>query len=237
MKLLLAFLAILPLTIFSQEKERKLAIGLSISPDYCYRILVPDASSKWIADIRDSAEIPKMGYTTGPVINYRLNKRLTLNSGLLFADKGYKTDKKFDWTTPNGTNGTGDPAIPMRQIANYHYFYLDVPIILHCNIVATENWDFYTLAGVSADFFLSQKTVSYTEYGDGHKAKNNSTGSGYRPVNLSFTVGFGYRTDLSDKLMLAIEPVFRHSINSIIDAPIKGYLYSSGLDMRLFYKL
>lgn len=241
MKPLVFLLLILPSRLFCQTPDSsqngKLSLGLTFSPDYCYRILKPDAASKWMADSRDSLETPKLGYAVGAGLTFRFHKRLSLGVGLLFSDKGYKREQTFNWVAPNGSNGTGDPAIPMKLNTNYHYYYIDVPFKLNCHILPTEAGGLCISAAVSPNIFLAQKTISHTEYGDGHVERTVSTASGYNKVNLSFTAGMGYQAGLSKAFSLKIEPTFRRSITSIINAPIEGYLYSFGLDMGLYYIL
>jgi opacity protein-like surface antigen len=240
MKLLLSLLTIIPLTIFSQDKDStktgRFSFGVAFSPDYCYRTLKPNASSKLEADNRDTVEIPKIGYTAGLILSYQLNKRFLLGVGILFSDKGYKMKKTYSWIAPNGSNGTGDPAVPMKRHSNYHYYYFDMPINLNYCVFSTEKTAVYVFASISPNIFLTQKATSYTEYGDGHKATSTVTTPGYNIVNSSFTAGLGYQVNLSDKLFLKIEPTYRRFISSSIDTPIKEYLYSAGLNIGLYYK-
>src|SRR4051812_48865989 len=94
---LLVLLTFLPLITLCQTsdttKSKKISIGVMYSPDYCYRTLKPDASeiSKAIVETRDNFEIPKFGFTTGLSFIYQLNKKLSLETGLQFSDKGEKT--------------------------------------------------------------------------------------------------------------------------------------------------
>lgn len=239
MRIPLTLLIILPLTVFSQGNDStrtgKFFTGLTFSPDYCYRTLKPDASSKWIGDIRDSREIPKFGYTTGLKLSYRHSKKFSFETGLLFSDKGEKT--KIIATDRITSNGQPDTLLPTTQIFIYHYYYLDIPVKLNYYFFSTDKGDFYVAASFSLNIFLTQKTNSLSEYGDGHKTTNTSTTSGYSGTNLSFPVGIGYQANFSDRLFFKIEPTYRRSITSIIDAPIKEYLYSAGIDIGLYYRL
>jgi len=94
MKIILTFLILFPLITFCQNKDtlktKRIAIGIVFSPDYSYRTLKPNSSSNWIAEFRNSLEIPKFGFTTGLNFLLQLNKRLTLEAGLQFSNKGEK---------------------------------------------------------------------------------------------------------------------------------------------------
>lgn len=215
---------------------KNISIGLTFSPDYCYRTLHPDASVKWIADNRNTLEIPKFGYTTGLNIAKSINKKITLETGLLYSDKGERTKKYSEvWLT---SSGQPDPALPTAMTFIYHYIYLDIPIKANYYFL-TQKAKFYLTAGISPNVFLSQKTTSILEYSDGHNTKKNSSGnsSGFSRINLTVIAGLGFSYDFTNKLYFKIEPTYRRSITSIIDAPIKGYLYSVGLNTGIYYNL
>jgi hypothetical protein len=241
MRLLLAFLTIIPLTTLCQNVDtietKKLSIGLSFSPDYSYRILKPDASGKWIAEIRDTLEIPKFGYTTGLNIALKINKRITLEMGFLYSDKGEKT-KSFTpiWVSPAGQPDP-DPDLPSKITYFNHYIYLDFPVKANYYLL-TQRVKFFLTAGISPNIFLKHSVTSICEYNDGHTSTKTSLGNnGFTKINLAFIAGLGLGYDLTKKLNLIIEPTYRRSITPIIDAPIKGYLYSFGLNTGLYYNL
>jgi hypothetical protein len=235
MKQTLTFLILFPLTILSQSidittKSKKIAIGFTFSPDYCYRTLKPDTSSQWIAQSRDSLEIPKFGFTTGLSMLYQLNKRFSLETGLQFSDKGEKLKEvTLIWGQP-------DPSLPIKSTFIYHYNYLDIPIKVNYNI-STSRLKFFVSGGLSTNLFLFQKTTSRLEYIDGNTMTNNSISNGLSRVNLAIVAGFGINYDLTNRLTFRIEPTYRRSLYSIIDAPVKGYLYSLGMNTGLYLKL
>ena len=238
MKLFLIFLTFFPLTIFCQStdttKTKRIAIGLTFSPDYCYRKLSPDATSQWIADSRDNLEIPKFGFTTGLSLLFQLNKRLTFETGLQYSNKGEKTKSySLTWNTPSGQP---DPALPTKNTFIYHYNYLDIPVKVNYNIL-TKRLKFFVSGGISTNVFLFQKTTSILEYSDGRTETNNSTGSGLSRINFAVLAGLGINYDLTSRLTFRIEPTYRRSITSIINAPIKGYLYSAGINTGIYFKL
>ena len=241
MKKLLTLLTIIPLTLFGQDTEttttKKYSIGLTFSPDICYRTLKPNAASQSIADDRNGYEIPKIGYTTGLNLAMNINKRITFETGLLFSDKGEQTKQySLVWLTPSGLI---DPSMPVSNSFIYHYLYLDIPIKVNYYLL-TGRAKLFLTAGISPNIFLTQKTVSHLEYSDGHTTTSTSWGSGntgFTSINLTFIAGLGFEYNISKKMYLKIEPIYRRSITSIVDAPIKGYLYSTGLNIGLFYKL
>jgi len=239
MKRLFILLAIFPLTAFCQNKDsigtKKISIGLTFSPDYCYRTLKPDASVKWVASGRDTLEIPKFGYTTGLNFALHINKRIALEAGFLFSDKGEKTKKySLIWITPSGQP---DPTLPTKNTFIYHYIYLDIPIKADYYIL-TNRTKFYITAGVSPNIFITQKTTSILEYSDGNSnTTTSSRRNGFDKINLTVIAGFGFAYDLTKRIYFKLEPIYRRSISTIIDAPIKGYLYSAGLNAGVYVKI
>ena len=228
-------LAFLPLTLFcansDSTKTRKIEIGITYSPDYCYRTLKPDASSKWITDIRDTLEIPKLGYTLGANVVYHLNKKISIESGLLFSDKGDKTKKYVLENSPTG-------ELPINNTFIYHYFYLDIPLKANYYIL-TGKVKLFLTAGISTNVFLTKKEISILGYSNMDTKKNSSTvNSEYSRFNFAVIAGFGMNCKMANKLNLKLEPIYRRSITSITsNTPIKEYLYSIGLNVGIYYNL
>lgn len=187
--------------------------------------------SNFIVNYRDSTEIPKLGYTAGLNIALTINKHISLETGFLYSDKGEKTKKNdLIWGQP-------DPGLPTKNTFIYHYIYLDIPIKVNYFILR-KRIKFHYSAGISPSIFLTDKTTSILEYNDGHTTEKTTANSfAYSKINLVFITGFGMSYDLAKKLYFKIEPIYRRSLTSIIDAPIKGYLYSFGINSGLYYKL
>ncbi len=239
MKNIFLFLILLPFSLVGQEtdstKIRKIEIGITYSPDYCYRSLKPDAINKWITDIRDTLEIPKLGYTTGLNATFYINKKITLETGILFSDKGEKTKKYVINGSTSSIQTDNNQATKNKFI--YHYLYFDIPAKVNYYIL-TKKLKLFLSAGVSTNIFLLQKTTSVLEYNDGHSEKNNSViHSGFSRINLAVIGGFGINYNLTNRFNFRLEPVYRRSLTSIIKAPVKDYLYSAGLNVGIFYKL
>jgi hypothetical protein len=239
MKLVLTLWAILPLMVFCQNpdatKPIKISLGISFSPDYCYRTLIPNASSKWIAEARDTFEIPTFGYTTGLNLALKISKRIILETGLLFSDRGEKTHKYSLFALD--TLGQLNSEVPIKITYFFHYLYLEIPLkIKYC--ILNRRMKVFISGGISPNIFLTQKTRYIAEYLDGHTNTHTSTSSSdYRILNLSIIASAGMSYDVTSRLYFTIEPTYRRSIISIVDAPIKTFLYSIGLNTGLYYRI
>jgi len=225
-------------TFFSQQidsiQTERIRLGITYSPDYCYRIIVADnnPTSQSITEWRDSIEIPKFGYTTGINLFFPLTDRLSVETGAQFSKKGEKTNK----IDVSFINSPGGSIQPINIAYNYHYYYLDVP--LKINYYILKKPAIFISGGLSANLFLQEKINVTSEHSDGAITTSTSTrNSELNMINLAGMIGIGFESALGKKLLFRIEPIFRHSITSIIDAPIKGYSYSLGMNFGLIYKL
>lgn len=240
MKLLFTLLALIPLAIFCQNtnptKKVDISIGFTFSPDYCYRTLKADASSvsaKWIVDSRDTFEIPKFGYTTGLYVALRFNKRISLETGLLYSNKGEKTKRLSNLHAIEP-----DSTLPIAISFIYGYIYIDIPIKFNYYVLVHKKAKLFVMAGISPNIFLTQKTTSILEYKDGQKNTSNSWHQqDYAIIDLTIIAGLGFSYDLTNKIYFSLEPTYRRSIIPINDGGIISYLYSIGLTTGLFYKL
>jgi len=163
-------ISLLPLVAFCQTTDNetsKFLVGFVFSPDYCYRFLKPDSDEKWVAEDRDLMEIPKFGFTTGASLLFKHSEHLTLETGLLYSDKGYKT--KF---YANFIYNTSDPSIPTSIKYIYHYHYLDIPIKANYNLFS-KKFKFFISGGISVNVFLGQKTLDIYEFSDGHSEERS----------------------------------------------------------------
>jgi hypothetical protein len=210
--------------------RRKLSLGFSFSFDYSYRTLTANTADHKLIDIRDEIESPKFGYTTGLRLCTDFYKNFTFEMGLLFADKGEKEKKKNVITPQPGQ------TLPTAIETFYDYYYIDVPFKVNYYFNKSERRGFFVFAGISPNIFLNQKTTIILDYPDGHQEEKSADRNDYSRINLSITAGAGYHWVYSGKLFFKIQPTFRHSITSIIDAPINGFLYSLGLDLGVYFK-
>lgn len=228
-------LTLIPITFFGQNESQPTlktqAVGFTFSPDYSYRILVPDAETKSLAEFRDLSETPKFGFTTGFNYALKLNKRLTLEASILYAEKGEKLKLESTVLPPN----PDDPITSVIFLSRTHYLYLDVPVKLNY-FITTKKVKFFISGAISPNLFLTQKTFFRAIYeNEKLPISRGFEDNGFSRINLAFTTGFGLTYDLSDKFYLKVEPTYRRSITSIISGPLEGYLYSVGLNTGFYY--
>lgn len=198
-------------------KWKKHQIGITYSPDYNFRFLQADANSTWIKNIADSMEVPKFGFSTGINYAFKLGKKLTVSSGVIFIDNGEKTKTNVNIQPINYTN---------------HFYFLSVPLRLDFTFYS-EKVAFYSTLGISNNFFLNHKTVMHVNgKKDAIKFNNQSDLSVY---NIGGIAGLGMNAKLSENWSFKSEVFYKQSITPVNNDPVKKWLYALGTNFGLFY--
>ena len=88
MKQLFLLLITSPIFLMAQTtdstKQKKFAIGINFSPDYCYRNFIqPTRITDNSQDYYSYNELPKYGYTTGLTFDVNVGKHFMLETGIL----------------------------------------------------------------------------------------------------------------------------------------------------------
>ena len=208
-----------PISFFSQEsvfpKLRKFDVGFSYSTDYSYRTIKSDEINRDIVNLYDTIESAKYGYTTGISGTYFKSNKFSFTLGFLLSDKGEKSE-----VFVNSTNS---------RLKN-HYYYLDLPIKSNYYLLK-ENNKLYVTAGISSNLFLFSKSSNFSN----EKAVKNNIN--LNPVNFAAIGGIGFDFDLSDSWHFKSEILYRHSIQAIMNSPIKRSLFSTGVNFGFFYQI
>jgi len=238
-KQLVLLFALFPLVSFGQSADstrvKWFGIGFNFSPDYSYRILKPTTQSKWIADLRDTLEIPKFGYTTGLNLLFRVSRNITLETGLQYSNKGEKT-KTYPLLFIN-PNSPQEPTVTQDVSFVYSYNYLDIPIKANFFLI-NKKFKLFLSGGISNNLLLFSTSKSTITFSPGNSSTSTViTSTKYSTVNMAVLAGFGIEHHLNSRCSLRLEPIYRRSLRSIIDAPIESYLYSVGMNFGLYFSL
>lgn len=228
-------------------KTKKWALGLTYSPDFCYRINYTSRMSIYSGS--GETEKPKAGMTAGVNFLYKLLDRIGIETGILYSTKGEKIySPSVNWITPDG-NSTYDPSIPnytpgptyksAERKSVYTYKYLEVP--LKINWYAVNNkFKVYPNLGVSANIFLGKKTVSDYHFDEGGSEKTTSKtydAKNIPAVDMAVLVGVGLSYDVSQNLFIKAEPAYRQFVRPLVDRPISGRFYSFGLNAGVYFRI
>ncbi|MBK7173975.1 MAG: outer membrane beta-barrel protein [Bacteroidales bacterium] len=230
-RILLALLSLFPLFSFAQSESGfgKWSAGLRFAPEYAYRSLHATDGWNGMADYRDNMEIPSFGYTTGACILYKVNDKLSFESGLNFSDRHYSsTYRDIIFEVDEGIR---------KFKSSSHFYYLSLPVKGTYNVYSGKV-KVYVAAAVYCDLFLVAKTVSFLKYDDGHVKKSSSRMDyDFSAFNMSGSLGAGIELPVNDRISIRFEPNYRRSFFPILDAPIREFEYSFGLDSGVIYHL
>jgi hypothetical protein len=235
--LLLSFLLLLQFSLFAQEdkSERKWEIGIHFSPDYVYRSLKVHKEqevSSFIVRTRDSLEIADLGFTTGFSFRYKLSQRFHLETGLYHARKGYQSIW-IDSLKPL----VPDPAIPEKFKTKEQFHYIELPLKAYFIAFQKERFEAFIASAFSAGHLINYNHTVYYQFPDRDENIQFATNYQFKNFNFSYWLSAGFTYFVSKRFRVQFEPFFRKSINSIIDAPIHGRLWSVGLNSGLYFAL
>jgi hypothetical protein len=242
MNRLLLILLTLSLQTFGQDTtttRHKLFIGLNLSPDHCGRLITQNdksiSNATWSRDkaLEDSIIRPKFGYTAGISFDYQINNWLSVETGLQFSNKGFKTIPIL--TIYNSSNPFGGFTEATNIIS---YEYLDIPLKAKFYFLKNR---FQLLASIGATFnYLLRVTVKTipTEETETNKTETNVDDYPYNKINISPTISFGAKYNLNDKLNLQLVPTFSYGLLKLNDKDYKvDHLWSLGANVIFYYRL
>jgi hypothetical protein len=226
----------------SINNRRSFSIGVNISPDYCYRTITNSTNTafgSYIFESRNAREIAKLGYTAGVDIMYTISKRLSIETGLQFSNKGYSNkyveltfgdpiDPRYGFTY---SSGTVSQPVNFRFI--YSYYYLDIPLRAIYSF-GRNKIRFVTGLGITTNIFLIQKTIGV--FDNGYEITSKSTNS-VRRINFSPTISLGGDYKINSRFNLRAEPTFRYGFMKTVDAPLGDHLWNAGFNISCYYSL
>ncbi|MES2617393.1 MAG: outer membrane beta-barrel protein [Bacteroidota bacterium] len=230
--IILFFLSISAFCQGQDIKFKKWLIGVSYEANISSRQLKYSASNEWVKHIRNNSELPRYGFSTGGNFRYNLDQTFSIETGLLFANRGFATKKhQLNWATPNFD-------FPITSETAFAFYYIEVPLKINFNF-ALRKLRMYASTGVSMNYFVNRNTtlLVYNNNGDKQKTKSQQK-YGYTKDTYSILLGFGMNITISKRVLLNIEPIYIQNFTSITaDNKAKEYLYSFGLNTKFFLNL
>lgn len=219
MKKILWILFLVPFSAVAQDSTGKFLIGISFSNDLCNRLSLADDEVVQMKNDFDSLESFQYGMTTGMFAGYSLRSNLTLQAGAYFANRGYKID-----------------TLQQASIANvkFNFRYVEVPVRL--NYVFRNSWKLkpFFSAGLSMSLLVQNKTFYRTigvagidDYRDEQKLA---------PIVYGMNASIGFQKEIQEEYLFQCEVIYRQSVSSISDTPLKRYLNATGINLSLIQK-
>jgi hypothetical protein len=225
---ILFFLLLSGQTLFAQtpgnyDDFKKWSYGITAGGTSNYRILTSDGSENFLKDNRNNSETRRIGFSAGLVANYRISSVLSINSGLVYDDMGYKTkDQLLSYS--DGSSVTASTA--------FHYRYVSLPLDLKYDFLRNRTWNLYVAGGVSPAVFIGEATVF--SYNGTKNTDNNAVGSDR--FNFIGDVRTGVDFWIADNLKLNAGLFYRQFINATnSNLPTKAYLNAAGINAGIVY--
>ncbi|WMJ72799.1 outer membrane beta-barrel protein [Cytophagaceae bacterium ABcell3] len=208
--------------------------GLLFSPDFTYRTLRGDMENN-VRQLRDHYELPKTGFTGGVNMIFRFHKKLAIEGGFLYSNKGERTKTgNYNLIVFN----EDDPLRPDMQASFINtYRYLDLPIKLNYYL-RPKHIAIYISAGISPNIFLGQSTTTVIDTDDSRiHIRRTLRNHNFSSVDLAGLIALGFDIKASQRWSIRFEPTFRHSLRSIMDTTLRTYLYSAGVNTGVYLML
>lgn len=238
-QLLICAILLLSISVFGQEKavikNKHFYIGINFSPDYCYRLLNKNNDSmpneRWIKakNLLDSIELSKFGYTAGISFGYQIRHWLSIETGIEYSNKGYKTVPIltiFDFNR--------DPEIAKNI---YNYSYLDIPLKANF-IFLKKKIQIFTGLGIVANILLKTKVKTIPEKPSSiFPVQTHVDYYAYDKINISPTFSVGLQYNIIDKLFVRLEPIFRFGLLNFDSKSYKAtHLWNAGVNINLNFR-
>ncbi len=186
-------------------KFSKFGIRLALSPDF-----------NSIENLGTSA----LGGTVGILFEYKLSKKLILQTGITYSNKKYigSFEDYHNWTDWKGYH----PSKPTEVDGGCKI--IDIPINLRVNLFQKPKQTWFVSSGISS-YLMTKESYTYIYNWAPSKTSNWNDNSKYYWSVLNFSVGF--EKQISKHFSLQIEPYLKTPLKSVGRGGVN--LYSSGL--------
>jgi len=209
------------------EEFHKVQLGVTFSPNYAYRTLKGDSES-FVLQGRNEHEIAKFGFSGGLNVGFNPNSWFGIESGILYTNKGYRTEK--DYFKQDQEVAILNNSQWIRTVYSFHY--IDIPLKMRFS-ARLDKISFFAAAGITTGFLAVQKNTIQCEREKDSASPNYA--SHYNRINLSPTVSAGIDYKVTSKSSLRIEPIYRYGVLNINkdSGPglISQYLWDAGVSV------
>jgi hypothetical protein len=238
--LIIALWALGPAVFAQDERTRSLqwSIGFSGSVDRSHRALVKkgsDSNLDRIIDLRDSVEIPALGFSYGVSARLDPSPRIWVRMDLRMSRLGYAS-KPMDAIILD----PADPALgslgKVEWEWNYHFFAL--PVVAGASM-GGERFRFEPGVGVGIDHLRRAEATYELTFADGRRQRitNKDTVNDYAEWCFSALLELNASWTPSSRIAIGAGPRASYQLNELVDAPITAHLYAIGAGFSARYSL
>lgn len=216
--------------IFAQDKEEKIkkipkhktvfSIGLTASPDiYIYDF---KTYSNFTFNYKS-----KLNYSAGLTLVYYPVKFISIRAAFLYSTKGFGLDYNYTVNQPNINTDT------LAQSTNIVADYIDVPIILHLNLIHRDRIQLFIAGGIVPGVLV--KKAQDTFFKNNTEQSTNDMTKNFNEFLAGTIYSIGFKYNFSAKIGLGIDPYFRYYLNRIEKQAMSGNPVSFGAKISLYY--
>jgi len=220
-------------------------IGLTVTPEMGYRIIslkkefanIPFYQER--VKIRNENDMPNLGFSAGVIANYNFSRKIGMEIGLQFANRGYTEVEPMDVNI--------DPSIaleapyfgkfPVAILYKKDVNYLELPLrVLFSS--GKGKLKFVASAGAAFGFVISNKTtysIRYFDETESEVASRLSKHFGQFTISPQLSIGADYQ--ISPRFNIRLEPIARYAFLIRKVSPARTNLISGGLQFSLLVAL
>ena len=186
-------------------------------------------------------DAPKFGFTSGIAFCCNFSKRLGIETGIQYSNKGFRTKEDaliFGGAPPRRGSTSILPPIKSGHFV-YNYHYIDIPLKVHF-VLGKKRVRFVGGIGICTNIFIAANNVFVGKEYDGKTIRISSKGSyfnNYNEINFSPVVSLGVDYKINKKTNLRVEPSFKYALLPTQNSPITAYLWSGGLNISYYFGL
>jgi len=206
--------------------QSKLSIGVSSSYLRNNRVLSKSNSSLY-KDYRNNNESSISGINIEANLFYNLNTKYILETGIGYAQKGYKINEEILIDPCFSPITCGHKS----ELYHYKYDYLSIPI--HLIYIIPNKINFSISTGMSLLIQISSNVdwILRKEFGNnsGQRIVTMENISNLNYLNITFDLGLGLGYRISEKFNAVIQPKLNYHLLSYENTDIRDKLYNINL--------
>lgn len=239
-----------------QGKPAVFSVTPFFSPDIAWYRLQDDKVANQSDNAAELEKEENHGFssTFGVLVDYKINKHWSLQSGFtlsninitldpktIYAKQDYTGSFKYRINTSSGY-GYVLPSFSANPVAGDSLYaftsthslkYAGIPLAVNYSIIKGK-FKVNTMAGIAANILRKAKLETTVEKDFNNETEVINNIEGLKKVYFSGLAGVGVDYNLTKKTAFTFEPTLRFALNSINkDAPVKSYPMSFGFAIGL----
>jgi hypothetical protein len=191
---------------------------------------ISDSVWNYIKKYQDSLETSKFGFTTGINVCYYFNEKLSIESGIFYSNKGYKTIPIKTYLIDVSGNSRYVNASFISS-----YTYLDFPFKANYTFFKKR---FKMVVGIGGTLNVLLNSTFTSDPKEAIESVIVLSQNVPNKINLSPTISVGLQYQLNEKMYLRIEPNYHYGIFGTDNDSFRTvHLWSAGINIGYYYKL